>query len=173
MVWSQDEKWMVTADAGGVVKYWQSNMNNVMKIDAHQVFIPLSFPSLSFFSHLLFFCCCSGKRNAFAIWSLPHRIFDSPHVVTTKASVSGISRVERESLNFSVSFLFSLSLLFLLLLLFQLFLLLFFHACRTSLGCEVHILASFLLSPLLWIKRLYDQGNFFIHTHKQKPKKNL
>lgn len=29
MIWSHNDIWMVTADHGGYVKYWQSNMNNV------------------------------------------------------------------------------------------------------------------------------------------------
>lgn len=35
MVWSSNDMWMVTADQGGYVKYWQSNMNNVKMFHAH------------------------------------------------------------------------------------------------------------------------------------------
>lgn len=36
MVWSRSDTWMVTADHGGYVKYWQSNMNNVKMFQAHK-----------------------------------------------------------------------------------------------------------------------------------------
>ena len=36
MVWSRNDSWMVTADQGGYVKYWQSNMNNVKMFQAHK-----------------------------------------------------------------------------------------------------------------------------------------
>lgn len=36
MVWSRTDSWMVTADHGGYVKYWQSNMNNVKMFQAHK-----------------------------------------------------------------------------------------------------------------------------------------
>ncbi|RWS15326.1 Csa-G protein beta 2-like protein [Dinothrombium tinctorium] len=36
MVWSRSDSWMVTADHGGYVKYWQSNMNNVKMFQAHK-----------------------------------------------------------------------------------------------------------------------------------------
>ncbi|CAH1772782.1 unnamed protein product [Owenia fusiformis] len=36
MVWSHSDQWMITADHGGFVKYWQSNMNNVKMYQAHQ-----------------------------------------------------------------------------------------------------------------------------------------
>eukprot|EP01126_Amoeba_proteus_P027460 TRINITY_DN2726_c0_g1_i14.p1 TRINITY_DN2726_c0_g1~~TRINITY_DN2726_c0_g1_i14.p1 ORF type:complete len:149 (-),score=7.78 TRINITY_DN2726_c0_g1_i14:148-594(-) len=40
MVWSHNENWMVTADHGGEIKYWQPNMNNVKQFTAHEVFFP-------------------------------------------------------------------------------------------------------------------------------------
>ncbi|CAK9301956.1 unnamed protein product [Gordionus sp. m RMFG-2023] len=36
MVWSHSDQWMVTADHGGYIKYWQSNMNNVKMYQAHK-----------------------------------------------------------------------------------------------------------------------------------------
>lgn len=36
MNWSSSDSWMVTADHGGYVKYWQSNMNNVKMFQAHK-----------------------------------------------------------------------------------------------------------------------------------------
>ena len=36
MVWSHSDQWMLTADHGGFVKYWQSNMNNVKMYQAHK-----------------------------------------------------------------------------------------------------------------------------------------
>lgn len=35
MEWSHDDKWMVTGDNDGIVKYWESNMNNVKAFKAH------------------------------------------------------------------------------------------------------------------------------------------
>eukprot|EP01134_Creolimax_fragrantissima_P003722 CFRG3722T1 len=36
MMWSHNDNWMVTGDHGGVVKYWQANMNNVKEFQAHR-----------------------------------------------------------------------------------------------------------------------------------------
>uniref|UniRef100_A0A2K5EKV5 Uncharacterized protein n=1 Tax=Aotus nancymaae TaxID=37293 RepID=A0A2K5EKV5_AOTNA len=36
MTWSDNDMWMLTADHGGYVKYWQSNMNNVKMFQAHK-----------------------------------------------------------------------------------------------------------------------------------------
>ncbi|XP_022379969.1 pre-mRNA 3' end processing protein WDR33 isoform X1 [Enhydra lutris kenyoni] len=36
MTWSHNDMWMLTADHGGYVKYWQSNMNNVKMFQAHK-----------------------------------------------------------------------------------------------------------------------------------------
>lgn len=36
MIWTHHDLWMVTADHGGYVKYWQSNMNNVKTFQAHK-----------------------------------------------------------------------------------------------------------------------------------------
>jgi hypothetical protein len=36
MKWSHNDNWMVTADHKGVIKYWQSNMNNLKMIEGHK-----------------------------------------------------------------------------------------------------------------------------------------
>ncbi|PVU94222.1 hypothetical protein BB561_002723 [Smittium simulii] len=36
MEWSHDSQWLISGDQGGVVKYWQPNMNNVKIIQAHK-----------------------------------------------------------------------------------------------------------------------------------------
>lgn len=36
MIWSHSDNWMLTADHGGFIKYWQSNMNNVKMYQAHK-----------------------------------------------------------------------------------------------------------------------------------------
>lgn len=36
MKWSHNDQWMITADHGGYIKYWQSNMNNVKMYQAHK-----------------------------------------------------------------------------------------------------------------------------------------
>jgi WD40 repeat protein len=36
MVWSHDDRWMVTGDHSGRIKYWQSNMNNVKEFVGHK-----------------------------------------------------------------------------------------------------------------------------------------
>jgi hypothetical protein len=36
MVWSHNDSWLLSGDHGGVVKYWQSNMNNVQMYEAHK-----------------------------------------------------------------------------------------------------------------------------------------
>ncbi|CAG8525732.1 5341_t:CDS:10 [Paraglomus brasilianum] len=36
MKWSHDDNWMVTADHKGIIKYWQSNMNNLKMIEGHK-----------------------------------------------------------------------------------------------------------------------------------------
>jgi hypothetical protein len=49
-VWSRSGQWMVSADDGGVIKYWERSMNNV------QVRSPLCECHVSFF--VLFFRLC-------------------------------------------------------------------------------------------------------------------
>lgn len=50
MTWSHNDMWMLTADHGGYVKYWQSNMNNVKMFQAHKEAIreARSIPNLPF-----------------------------------------------------------------------------------------------------------------------------
>ncbi|KAL9656666.1 hypothetical protein ABK040_002937 [Willaertia magna] len=36
MVWNHNDTFMVSADNGGVIKYWQSNMNNIMTYKGHE-----------------------------------------------------------------------------------------------------------------------------------------
>ena len=36
MVWSHSGEYMISADHGGCIKYWQTTLNNVMEIDAHK-----------------------------------------------------------------------------------------------------------------------------------------
>ncbi|KAJ9055325.1 pre-mRNA cleavage and polyadenylation factor (CPF) complex subunit [Entomophthora muscae] len=36
MEWSHNDNWMVTAEHNGIVKYWQSNMNNLKEFQAHE-----------------------------------------------------------------------------------------------------------------------------------------
>ncbi|PWA03237.1 hypothetical protein BB558_000581 [Smittium angustum] len=36
MEWSHDSQWLISGDQGGVIKYWQPNMNNVKIIQAHK-----------------------------------------------------------------------------------------------------------------------------------------
>lgn len=36
MRWSHNDNWMVTADHSGVIKYWQSNMNNLKMFQGHK-----------------------------------------------------------------------------------------------------------------------------------------
>jgi hypothetical protein len=36
MKWSHNDNWMVTADHKGIIKYWQSNMNNLKMIEGHK-----------------------------------------------------------------------------------------------------------------------------------------
>jgi polyadenylation factor subunit 2 len=55
MVWSHNENWLVSGDHGGVIKYWQSNMNNVKVIHAHKEAVR----DLSFCPTDLKFASCS------------------------------------------------------------------------------------------------------------------
>lgn len=36
IIWSHDENWMLSGDMNGTVKYWQSNMNNLKALRAHE-----------------------------------------------------------------------------------------------------------------------------------------
>ena len=35
MEWSYNDMWLLSGDHNGVIKYWQSNMNNVKMLQAH------------------------------------------------------------------------------------------------------------------------------------------
>jgi polyadenylation factor subunit 2 len=39
MIWSHNELFMATADQGGIIKYWQSNMNNLKAFQGHNACI--------------------------------------------------------------------------------------------------------------------------------------
>jgi polyadenylation factor subunit 2 len=36
MVWSHNDNWMISGDQGGIIKYWQPNMNNVKAFQGHK-----------------------------------------------------------------------------------------------------------------------------------------
>jgi polyadenylation factor subunit 2 len=36
IVWSHNDTWMMSADSGGFIKYWQSNLNNLKIFQAHK-----------------------------------------------------------------------------------------------------------------------------------------
>lgn len=36
MKWSHNDMWMISGDDAGVIKYWQSNMNNLKILQAHK-----------------------------------------------------------------------------------------------------------------------------------------
>ena len=36
MVWSHNDIWFITSDDGGIIKYWQSNMNNLKAFQGHK-----------------------------------------------------------------------------------------------------------------------------------------
>ncbi|KAJ3163505.1 hypothetical protein HDU86_000085 [Geranomyces michiganensis] len=36
MVWSHNDTWLITGDDSGIIKYWQSNMNNLKVVVAHK-----------------------------------------------------------------------------------------------------------------------------------------
>jgi len=63
MVWSHNHYWMVTGDHQGVVKYWQSNMNNLKAFQAH----PESIRDVSFAPTDLKFATCSDD-GIIKIW---------------------------------------------------------------------------------------------------------
>lgn len=72
MTWSHNDMWMLTADHGGYVKYWQSNMNNVKMFQAHKEAIREArfIPNLPFSVVYLSLCCSvSGlQRPSLATW---------------------------------------------------------------------------------------------------------
>ena len=72
MTWSHNDMWMLTADHGGYVKYWQSNMNNVKMFQAHKEAIREArfIPNLPFsVVNLSLYCLRSALRyHAAATW---------------------------------------------------------------------------------------------------------
>lgn len=60
MIWSNNEQWMLTGDHNGLVKYWQSNMNNVKVYQAHNDPVRgLTYVKFSvIFCHEKNFICC-------------------------------------------------------------------------------------------------------------------
>ncbi|KAI9101800.1 WD40-repeat-containing domain protein [Phlyctochytrium arcticum] len=36
MIWSHNDTWLITGDDSGLIKYWQSNMNNLKVVQAHK-----------------------------------------------------------------------------------------------------------------------------------------
>lgn len=63
MIWSHDENWMLSGDQKGVIKYWQSNMNNLKAFNAHQDTIR----DLSFSPSDAKFASCSDD-NTVKVW---------------------------------------------------------------------------------------------------------
>lgn len=63
MVWSHNDTFMVTADQGGVVKYWQENMNNLKAFEGHSACVR----ELSFSPSDLKFSSC-GDDGTVKIW---------------------------------------------------------------------------------------------------------
>ena len=65
MTWSHNDLIMVSADEGGVVKYWQTTMNNVKAFKAHKE--PVR--DISFAPNDMHFVTCSDDQTA-SIWDL-------------------------------------------------------------------------------------------------------
>jgi polyadenylation factor subunit 2 len=63
MVWSHNDTFMATADNGGVIKYWQSNMNNLKEFQGHEECIR----DLSFCATDVKFASCSDDGTV-KIW---------------------------------------------------------------------------------------------------------
>lgn len=63
MVWSHNDNWLVTADHGGVIKYWQSSMTNVQLLQGHREAVR----SLSFAPTDFKFVSCSDDATV-KIW---------------------------------------------------------------------------------------------------------
>ncbi|KAJ1655238.1 WD repeat-containing protein 33 [Dispira simplex] len=64
MEWSHNSNWLVTADHTGVIKYWQSNMNNLKMFQGHKEAIR----GLSFSPSDMKFATCSDDRSI-KIWN--------------------------------------------------------------------------------------------------------
>lgn len=63
MQWSHDDRWMITGDNAGSVKYWQSNMNNMKAFDAHKDAVR----EVSFSPNDMKFASCSDDM-AVKVW---------------------------------------------------------------------------------------------------------
>lgn len=63
MVWSHNDNWLVTADHGGVIKYWQPSMTNVQLLQGHREAVR----SLSFSPTDFKFVSCSDDATV-KIW---------------------------------------------------------------------------------------------------------
>lgn len=63
IIWSHDENWMLSGDLKGTVKYWQSNMNNLKSVQAHNDTIR----DLSFSRTDSKFASCSDD-NTVKVW---------------------------------------------------------------------------------------------------------
>jgi polyadenylation factor subunit 2 len=63
MVWSHNDNWLVTADHGGVIKYWQTSMTNVQLVQGHREAVR----SLSFSPTDFKFVSCSDDATV-KIW---------------------------------------------------------------------------------------------------------
>ncbi|KAI9295923.1 WD40 repeat-like protein [Neoconidiobolus thromboides FSU 785] len=64
MEWSHNDNWMVTGDNNGIIKYWQSNMNNLKEFQGHDAAIR----GLSFSCTDAKFVTCSDDANL-KIWN--------------------------------------------------------------------------------------------------------
>lgn len=73
MTWSHNDMWMLTADHGGYVKYWQSNMNNVKMFQAHKEAIREArfIPNLPFSVVLLL--ATRGRHMLLLLWVINNR----------------------------------------------------------------------------------------------------
>ncbi len=69
IVWSHDENWMLSGDQKGVVKYWQSNMNNLKAFRAHDENVR----DLSFSCTDAKFASCSDD-NTVKVWDFVRSI---------------------------------------------------------------------------------------------------
>ena len=78
MTWSHNDMWMLTADHGGYVKYWQSNMNNVKMFQAHKEAIR----EARFIPHLPF-SVVHPSRSILACFS--SRVCSTPRSLATVA----------------------------------------------------------------------------------------
>ncbi|CCI40278.1 unnamed protein product [Albugo candida] len=63
MVWSHNDNWLITADHGGVLKYWQPSMTNVQLIQGHKEAVR----SLSFSPTDFKFVSCSDDATV-KVW---------------------------------------------------------------------------------------------------------